>query len=1253
MVARTALGERYELGRLLGAGAGGVVHEALDRRSNTRLALKILSRTAPMDVYRFKHEFRALAELLHPNLLALYELESLRGEWFFTMELIPGCRHFLEHVRPLTDVSPEPVFEGDLLAFPSSNSATVVEGKAPATPRSPALLGGLWLDEEQLRAALPQLVLGVHALHEAGYLHRDIKPSNILVSETGRVVLADFGLVTALRNEPVRRKVEGRSMFGTVAFMSPEQAAGEPLDEASDWYGVGVVLFTALTGRLPFEGASKTIVEDKCTRLAPPVQAVNRAAPDDLAALCDALLATAPGDRPSASALLQRLGAGTLTGSSAPLSFVPASRGAREHVPGAPPFVGRAVERRGLHEAFASLRDGPVVAYVEGASGMGKSTLVRKFLAELGDSASVLSGRCREYESVAYKALDELLDMLAEQLAQRPAVATALRTSCAALARLFPVLGRLSGALRGEPVAAAPRDPQELRSRAAWALAELVRALCAERPLVMFLDDVQWGDHDSALLLGEALVSCEGAPLLVVCAYRSENAAQSAFLRSFDDARGQQHSPTRKVLLSPLTESEVRTLVEEVAPVEGVAPEAAAARLTREAAGSPMYVLELLRAGDRLEPGRARSLSALLGQRVAALPAAERNLLELLAVAGRPETLRFAGELCGPDASPAAERVLRGAHLVRRADPGDEGRLDVYHDRVREAVLEQLKPDRRRALHTALALAYERTRADATIRLLHWLGADRHDRARELAPLAAEQAAHALAFDHAASLYQRALELGVTHDAAGRSLRTLLAEALANAGRSAEAGAAYQDAARVERSEASVELRRKAMMQLFASGRIDEGVVILRQLARGVREAFPPTPLRALASLLWHRFRLWLGGARLARREKTSEVLRLRIDLCTSAGLGLGIVDPIRAADFQSRALLLALNAGDRPRAAKLLAYEAGHVAVAGSAGRARFEHLVRRASELARELDRPDIDAFLLVVRGVADYLCCLWPSALRYCEESELMLRTRCTGVAWELDMAHSFALWALYQLGELPELARRVPVLRQQAELRGNRFALNNLGFIMPFLHLVEGEPDAAQRACADALAVWPNTGFHLQHWNVLVMQTEVDIYCGLGGRAHQRLWDAMPAVRRSLLMRVQLLRSVRHQSMGRSALAAAHEKKRDPELLRAAERHARALEREPTPWGLGAAALISAGVAHQRGRHEPARAHLELAIQRYDAARMALYGASLRQRLGKLLGGDEGAALIADARRKLASLGVKTPERFIAMLAPGWD
>src|SRR5262249_13669646 len=149
-------------------------------------------------------------------------------------------------------------------AFASSNSATVVEGKAPAAPRSPPMLGGQWLDESELRAALPQLVLGLHALHKAGYLHRDIKPSNILVSETGRVVLADFGLVTALRTESVRRKVEGKAMFGTVAFMSPGQAAGEPLDEASDWYAVGVVLFTALTGRLPFEGPSKSIVEDKC-----------------------------------------------------------------------------------------------------------------------------------------------------------------------------------------------------------------------------------------------------------------------------------------------------------------------------------------------------------------------------------------------------------------------------------------------------------------------------------------------------------------------------------------------------------------------------------------------------------------------------------------------------------------------------------------------------------------------------------------------------------------------------------------------------------------------------------------------------------------------------------------------------------------------------------------------------------------------------------------------------------------------------
>src|ERR1041384_4041160 len=225
------LGGRFEIERALGSGGMGVVYAVRDHHRACSVAVKT-RRAATLDaLHRLRDEFLVLHDLAHPNLVSLGELFDDDGRWFFSMELVEGV-DFVRHVRP-----------------------------------------GGELDLARLRAALAQLASGLGYLHTAGKVHRDVKPSNVLCTAE-RVVLLDFGLASDGADS---------SRAGTLPYMAPEQHAGEQSRAAADWYAVGVMLWAALAGRMPFTGDEHELAAVK-RRGAPPLDG-----PVDLVALARAL----------------------------------------------------------------------------------------------------------------------------------------------------------------------------------------------------------------------------------------------------------------------------------------------------------------------------------------------------------------------------------------------------------------------------------------------------------------------------------------------------------------------------------------------------------------------------------------------------------------------------------------------------------------------------------------------------------------------------------------------------------------------------------------------------------------------------------------------------------------------------------------------------------------------------------------------------------------------------------------------------
>src|ERR1019366_3226736 len=527
----------------------------------------------------------------------------------------------------------------------------------------------------------------------------------------GRVVLLDFGLAAELDRSGLHQSTEYH-VLGTIAYMSPEQGASAPVTPASDWYSIGIMLYEALTVRLPFVGTPLRVLRDK-QELDPPAPAtLVHDAPEDLNLLCVELLRRDPTVRPSGQEVLRRLGGSRVVPGSPALVRSPQGQGL--------PLVGRENDLAMLTSAWQAARNGrTVIMHVQGSSGVGKSALVQAFLEGLRErrEAVVLTGRCYECESGPFKALDSLVDALSRHLLRLPALEAdvLLPRDVLSLARVFPVL------LQVEAVAKAPqrvvRDPQALRRRAFVALRELLARLGDRHPLVLCIDDLQWGDVDSAVMLVELLRSTDQPILLLLACYRNEDANTSPCLRILRQPHAQSESVERRELtLGPLSAAAGRELVLRLLDSQDDDAPALAESIACEANGNPFLVQELAQflrakraAGDRRtdSSGEDATLDGVLWARVLALPEEARRLLEVMALAGRPLAQEDACRAADVKEERAALTCLRTSRLLRSTGSPQRQQVEICHDRIRETVIAHLDPMTRRRHHAQLARVLE------------------------------------------------------------------------------------------------------------------------------------------------------------------------------------------------------------------------------------------------------------------------------------------------------------------------------------------------------------------------------------------------------------------------------------------------------------------------------------------------------------------------------------------------------------------
>jgi len=1242
---------RFEIVRRLGAGGMGVVYEAIDHQRKERVALKALKALGPTALIRFKSEFRALCDLEHPNLVNLLELEGQGEAWFFTMELVEG-KSLLGYIRTQDVTNEAELHTIDALAatvaeVPDDDSPTDPDSTIGNTvnlrPRSHKPPSLPRYHEARLWESLKQLAVGLEALHAAQKVHRDVKPSNVRVTPEGRVVLLDFGLVRAL-DESEEEGATNRYLVGTVEYMAPEQAAGVAVGPAADWYAFGVILYEALSGRLPFSGPWREVLARKQAEDPPELVATD--APPALVSLCRGLLRRNPSMRATGAEVLATLGGDSPLGA------------ARL------PFVGRVRELGLLEGAFADTRLGRgAVALVEGESGVGKTALVRELTRRLHEDVEdlvVLHGRYYEREAVPYRAFDGVLDAAARFLLGQPAdlAASILPVDIDALGAVFPVMAAVRAAIDPDrPLSTADElDPHIRRARMFAAARELFTRLARRFPTVVVIDDIQWSDADSRVMLLEVL-RAPAAPLLVVATLRSVPEDPGRATRSLEFFRQLAPMQVGHLKLSGLSSDEGRALVAAIAPTRAsLFDEPRFRRILDESAGHPMFLAALC---ARPAEDVAATLDDVLRARVATMSVEAQALLQLTSLSPGPLAQEVALRASG---LPLADYVrataaLRTASLLRATRERNQDAIEPFHDRVREAIGGMLSVEQRRQGSARLGAALESLDwPDAETLFRAWRAADDRPRAATWAERAAQKASQLYAFDRAASLYTEAFAL--SDDALGKQrLRRQIAQALIDAGRGPEAALALTEAAKDAAPAEALELRRRAAEQLLRSGRIDEGLTAIRGVLNAVGMRFPPGgPRTAIASLLGRRLQLSLRGEGYTPRAAASlpaEELT-RIDVCWSVAGVLSMVDTVRGAYFQTRHLLLALRAGEPFRIARAFSVEAGFSAASGGSASRRTARLLDVARAMSVEIGDPYLAGWVRGCAGVAAGLEGRFVDALTLCKEGEAILAGAVSGVAWEKHTMVFFRNWSLAYLGQLTELGRLVPEDLRHAEERGDLYGVAVLRMGLCTLPLLAADdPDAVRSGVELVMQRWSHRAFMVEHWWELLALCQADLYDGSDEAARamiDRIDHAWPPMRGSAMLRVQLTRLEATHLRARALVHRA--RAGDRHAARRAEADARAIARERMPWSTPLGLLIEAALLSQRGDKVGAIDRLAKAEAALDSQGMVLYAAAARRRHAELSAGEGAAAVVAAVDEWLRGRGVRDPVKFSRMLAPGF-
>ncbi|HEU4424256.1 MAG TPA: AAA family ATPase [Pilimelia sp.] len=934
----------------LGHGSETVVYRV--RRGGRDYALKLLTTAGadPQALTRLRREAALLGCVDHPLLPRIYEVGQVDSGPYLILEYIDGY------------------------------------------PLSRTLRAGCLAETDAVRLAI-DIAGPLAAAHHAGLVHRDVKPDNVIVQPDGTARLIDFGLAFRQSARPDR-------VAGTLLYSAPEQtgAIRRAVDGRADLYGLGVLLFESVTGRLPYHSLdARELIRMHASAPVPDPRSVRPGLSSTFAAIVGKLIAKDPEDRYSSGesllADLRRLH----DGSGAPFPVGWAAPEARTAGPGS--LIGRDQEIVRLANRWLGAREGRGgAAIVEGPAGVGKSRLVRELTTAVArDGDVVLYGKCQPDEPVPLAPLRGAVERFLRTVDRLPvdererSVARLRR----AAGRGGPLLRALSPLL-ADLVEAPDIGENDRHEQFINAVAAFLIGLADEfRGVLLHIDDVHWLDGPTRRVLQQLTSRLPGTPLLIVATSRDDgdNAPALARFGSDMDATLDTRVPLRLLPFEGVT-----SLVEFHLGGVRVGAEVVE-ELAARAGGNPFtvgeYVRTVIDAGlveptwtgwrldlaglDRLElSGDALDLVL---RRIGGLGVASRQVLAAAAATGQRFEVDTVATVCGIHPQ-QGQAVLAEAEARRLVAGAGAGAYRFRHDRIREALLAELEPATRRRLHQRIAEVLEATGSTDPRHVYrtarHYALGETYRTPQKVYATGLAAGRLALA-DHAPAEARAFLETAAAAaHAAGVTVTADLHLALGlSCGRTGSFGEALEHLDRALDAEPDA-LRRANVLAQIASvhtaawdpasafDAVRRGLVELRRpLPRAGVALVAGTLVRFLAGLAIGRTRLGFGTARGYRRER----FRLEAVLYDAGAYASSMRMRRRMRAILGFRSLYPINRlGPSPEYVRHLA---GFGVIADVAGRAKLAtRLYDRAAATAAEIGDPVLVGHVEWKRGAGHHL-------------------------------------------------------------------------------------------------------------------------------------------------------------------------------------------------------------------------------------------------------------------------------------------